>query len=46
MYSNKIVNFLESTTLLNAYTKKSGNLFNAPRISQKTKNSKGSVKML
>ena len=32
MYSNKIVNFQESTTSLNAYTKKSGNLLNAPRI--------------
>ena len=31
MYSNNIVNFQESTTILNAYTKKSGNLFNAPR---------------
>ena len=32
MYSNNIVNFLESTTILNACTKKSGNLLNAPRI--------------
>ena len=31
MYSNNIVNFQESTTILNAYTKKSGNLLNAPR---------------
>ena len=30
MYSNNIVNFPESTTSLNAYTKKSGNLLNAP----------------
>ena len=29
--SNNIVNFQESTTILNAYTKKSGNLLNAPR---------------
>ena len=32
MYSNKIVNFQESTTILNACTKKSGNLLNAPHI--------------
>ena len=32
MYSNKIVNFQESTTILNAYTKKSGNLLNTLRI--------------
>ena len=32
MYSNNIVNFQESTTILNAYTKKSGNLLKAPRI--------------
>ena len=32
MYSNNIVNFEESTTILNACTKKSGNLLNAPRI--------------
>ena len=31
MYSNNIVNFQESTTILNACTKKSGNLMNAPR---------------
>ena len=31
MYSNNIVNFQESTTILNACTKKSGNLWNAPR---------------
>ena len=30
MYSNNIVNFQESTTILNACTKKSGNLLNAP----------------
>ena len=29
MYSNKILNFQESTTILNARTKKSGNLLNA-----------------
>ena len=33
MYSNNIVNFQDSTTLLNAFTKKSWNLLNAPRIS-------------
>ncbi len=33
MYSNNILNFQESTTILNAYTKQSGNLLNAPRIS-------------
>ena len=32
MYSNKIVNSQESTKILNACTKKSGNLLNAPRI--------------
>ena len=30
MYSNNIVNFQESTTILNAYTKESGNLLYAP----------------
>ena len=32
MYSNNILNFEESTTILNACTKKSGNLLNALRI--------------
>ena len=32
MYSNNILNFQESTTILNACTKKSGNLLNAPFI--------------
>ena len=32
MYSNNIVNFQESTTILNTCTKNSGNLLNAPRI--------------
>ena len=32
MYSNNILNFQESTTILNAGTKKSGNLLKAPRI--------------
>ena len=31
MYNNNILNFQESTTILNAHTKKSGNLLNAPR---------------
>ena len=31
MYCNNIVNFQESTPILNAYIKKSGNLLNAPR---------------
>ena len=30
MYSNNILNFQESMTILNAYTKKSGNLLTAP----------------
>ena len=30
MYRNNIVNFQESTTILNAFTKKSGNLLKAP----------------
>ena len=34
MYSNNIVNFQESTTILNACTKKSGNLLKAPHICQ------------
>ncbi len=33
IYSNNIVNFQESTTILNACTKKSGNLLNASCIS-------------
>ena len=32
MYSNNILNIQESMTILNAYTKKSGILLNAPRI--------------
>ena len=32
MYSNNIVNFQESTTILNAYTKKCGNLLNAHHV--------------
>ena len=32
MYINNMVNCQESTTILNAGTKKSGNLLNAPRI--------------
>ena len=32
MYSNNIVNFQESTTILNACTKKSGNLLNMSRM--------------
>ena len=32
MYSNNIVNFQDSTTILNTHTKKSGNLSYAPRI--------------
>ena len=41
MYSNNIVNFQDSTTILNACTKKKpGNLLNGPRMSldNKTKN--------
>ena len=34
MYSNNVLNFQESTTILNAYTKKYGNLLNAPRINK------------
>ena len=33
MYNNNIVNFQESTTVLNASTKKSGNLLKAPHMS-------------
>ena len=32
MYSGNIVNFQESTTILNACTKKSGNLLNSPHM--------------
>ena len=32
MYSNNILNFQESTTILNAHTKKSGNLSYSPRV--------------
>ena len=32
IYNNNIVNFQESTTILNAGTKKSGILLNGPRI--------------
>ena len=32
IYSNKILNFQESSTILNACTKKSGNLLNATRV--------------
>ena len=32
MYGNNILNFQESTTILNACTKTPGNLLNAPRI--------------
>ena len=32
MYSNNILNFQESTTILNACTKKSGNLLKASRV--------------
>ena len=32
MYSNKILNFQKCKTILNACTKKSGNLLKAPRI--------------
>ena len=32
MYSNNIQSFQESTTILNACTKKSGNILNSPRI--------------
>ena len=34
MYSNNILNFQVSTTILNACTKKSGNLLNTPHISK------------
>ena len=32
MYSNNILHFQESTTILNSCTKKSGNFFKAPRL--------------
>ena len=35
-YNNKILNFQESTTILNTCTKKSGNLLNAPRKTNNT----------
>ena len=36
MYSNKILNFQESTTILNANTKKSGNLLKTPYSVEET----------
>ena len=33
MYSYKVLNFQESTTIVNVCTKKSGNLLNAPEYS-------------
>ena len=33
-YSNNILKYLEFTAIINACTKKSGNLLNAPRISK------------
>ena len=38
MYSNNILNFQECTTILNACTKRSGNLLNSPRYSRKGEN--------
>ena len=38
MYSNNIVNFQESTTILNDCTKKSGNLLNEPRMLNRINN--------
>ena len=35
MYGNNILNFQESTTILNACTKKSGNLLKAPHTLKK-----------
>ena len=35
MYSNNILNFQDSMTILNACTKKSGNLLNTPHIKWK-----------
>ena len=44
MYSNNIVNFQESTTILDACTKKSVNLLNVPRKSEVTSlNSSGAI---
>ena len=37
MYSNNILNILESTTILNACTKKSGYLLKAPRMHNRSK---------
>ena len=39
MYSNNILNFQESTTILKACTKKSGNILNAPCIKLEKKKS-------
>ena len=39
MYSNNILNFQESATILNARTKKSGNLLNAPHTLSISSNS-------
>ena len=40
MYSNNILNFQVSTTILNACTKKPGNLLNSPRIYKKKRKKK------
>ena len=46
MYSNNILNLQKSTTILNAWTEKSGNLVKAPRIYVKMINCGESDKML
>ena len=43
IYSNNILNFQVSTTILNACTKKSGNLLNAPHISSSSSYHAGST---
>ena len=43
MYSNNMVNFQESSTILNACTKRSGNLLKAPRIFKAAKSAVGSA---
>ena len=46
MYSNNILNFQESTTILNACTNKSGNLLNAPRTIKPTNQPTKTVNLL
>ena len=45
-YSNNILNFQESTTILNACTKKSGNLLKEPRSKEIQTQTEGFLKIV